>query len=168
MERLPRTTADTSASPSAIYHSRCLAPGLVGDLVRACRRRIELTFNLLPRRFQGLAVGVGRHKNSLARDYSHSCKRQIDGRAIPIIELDAAARRHCNRIDRPTRMLSEFHDSKPRNACDFWNISGHRYIVPILESLEHLRKCGRATFVVKAAVVGARAPDGADIKPLGG
>src|SRR5215475_5239577 len=155
MDRLPRTTADTSASQSAICYSRCLAPGLVSDLVRACRRPVELTFNLLPRGFQSLAIGVGRHKNSLARNYSHSRERQIDGRAIPIVELDTAARRHCNRIDRAARMLSEFHDSKPRNACDFWNIGGHRYIVPILESLEHLRKCCGATFVVKAAVVGA-------------
>jgi hypothetical protein len=65
-------------------------------------------------------------------------------------------------------MLSEFHDSKPGNARDFWNIGGQGYIVSILESLKHLRKCGRATFVVKATVVGAGAPDGADIKSLRG
>src|SRR6476646_12176235 len=65
-------------------------------------------------------------------------------------------------------MLSKFHDSKPGDARDFWNIGGHRYIVAILQSLKHLRKCGRATFVVKAAIVRAGAPDGADIKPFGG
>jgi len=65
-------------------------------------------------------------------------------------------------------MLSKFHDSKPGDARDFWNISGHRYIVPILQGLKHLRKRGRATFVVKPAIVRAGAPDGADIKPFGG
>ena len=65
-------------------------------------------------------------------------------------------------------MLSEFHDSKPGDARDFWNIGGHRYIVPILESLKHLRKRGRPTFVMKATVVRAGTPDGTDIKPFGG
>src|SRR5262249_57164516 len=115
-----RTPAYTPASQPAICYSRCLAPGLVSDLVRACRRPVELTFNLLPRGFQSLAIGVGRHKNSLARNYSHSRERQIDGRAIPIIEFDAAARRHCNGIDRAARMLSEVHGYKPRDACGFW------------------------------------------------
>ena len=84
------------------------------------------------------------------------------------VELDATARGHCNGIDRPPRMLSEFHDSKPGDARDFWNIGCHRYIVAILQRLEHLRKCGRPTFVVKAAIVRAGAADGSDIKPLCG
>jgi hypothetical protein len=65
-------------------------------------------------------------------------------------------------------MLSEFHDSESGNARDFWNIGGHCYIVSILESLKHLRKCGRATFVVKATVMGAGAPDSANVKSLRG
>ena len=47
-------------------------------------------------------------------------------------------------------MLCEFHYSKPGDARNFWNIGGHRYIVPILERLKHLRKCRSAAFVVKS------------------
>ena len=64
-------------------------------------------------------------------------------------------------------MLCEFHNSEPRDTRDFGNIGGHRYIVAVLECLEHLRKCRGTTFVVKAPIMRARAADRADIQPFG-
>ena len=50
-----------------------------------------------------------------------------------IRRLDAIA----TGIDRPAGMLRELHDAEPGDACNFWNIGGHRNIVALFEGRKH-------------------------------
>src|SRR5262245_66317291 len=64
-------------------------------------------------------------------------------------------------------MLRQLHYAKPRAACDFWYVGSHCNIVAVFKGIKHLREGHGAAFVVKAAIVGAGAPNSPDIQPLG-
>ena len=140
MDRPPRSTAGTSASQSAIYHSRRPAPGPVGDLVGACCRPTCAQFQPSPLgHFQHLSASFGWHKNGLARDDPHSCDRPVIAERSQLSSSmgDSTPSQRDKSVDPNVVRVSR--SPSARDTRDFWNIGGHRYTVAVLECLEHLR-----------------------------
>src|SRR5581483_8805485 len=77
---------------------------------------VELTFDLLPSGFERSIVRVAPNVDRLPADNPHVTERQIDGSAIPAVELEAAARCHRYCVNGPAGMLRELHNSHPGDA----------------------------------------------------
>ena len=97
-----------------------------------------------------------------------AAERQVDRRAVPVVELDAPAGRDGDRIDRPAGMLRELDDAEPGDARDLGHVGGQRDIVALAQRVEHFGEGADAALAMKFAVVRARAADGADAEMLGG
>src|SRR5262249_58045171 len=120
-----------------------------------------------PRGSERGAVGVGRHAQRLAGDPAAAAERQVDGRAVPIVELHAPPGRDRDGIDRTAGRTRELDDAETGDARDLGNVSGERDVVTLFQRVQHLLERAHAALADESAAVVAGAANGADAEPLG-
>jgi len=126
----------------------------------------------LPRRLDRRVVGVRRHPDRLADRDGEAAERQVDARAVPIVELDPAARRHRDRVDRPPRGARKLHDPASGDSRYFGHVRSQRHVVALLKGGQHLLERGGASLALidlgRIAPMASRPANGLDAEPRGG
>ena len=126
-----------------------------------------MLFQLLAALLHDGGVGIGRHVDFLDADDGAPPERQVDGGAVPIVELDVAAGRHRKGHDRPSGFSRQHDDAEPRDARALRHVGGQRHIIVVGERAHHLLEGADPALAVKRGAVVAGAADGADAQPLG-
>jgi hypothetical protein len=60
---------------------------LIDNLIGAARGGVKAVFELLPRRFKACVIGIGGDPQRLGSHAGAAAERQIDGGAVPIVEI---------------------------------------------------------------------------------
>src|SRR6516164_785481 len=158
-------SAGVSGKPSA---TSAVLTRPIGDGIRAGGGGVERGLERSPRGFERGAVGVGGHTQRLGRDPAAAAERKIDGRAVPVVELQASPGRDRDRIDRPTGRARELDNAETGDTRELGNVGGERDVVTLLERAQHLLEGAHAALADEPTAVVAGAANGADAEPLRG
>src|SRR5262249_8719912 len=140
----------------------------INDRVGPLSCCIELRLERAPRSFQGLRIGIGGNADGLADDNRAAAERQVDRRAIPIIEDDPAARRKRNRIDRAARLARQRDDAEAGDPRNLGNIGSQSHVRAFRQRLQHAFERGDPALAGEAALMVAGAANGAYSQPFSG
>src|SRR4051812_35946866 len=130
-------------------------------------RFIQGGFQLCAQCFHGGGISVRRHENLLNAHQCAAPERQIDGGAIPIIQSEETAGRHCKGHDWPSGFARQHDNAQSRDTRALRHVRGKSDVIAVLQRTYHLLERTDAALAMKRAAVIAGAADRTDAEALG-
>ena len=127
----------------------------VGALVHPVETALDGAAGGLERR----VVRVAGDEDRLAQHHGAAAERQAEARPVPALEVDAPARHHGDRNDRPAREARERDDAAAADPRDLRHVGRHHHHLAVLERAQHGAQRGDAALVARIAAARARAAD---------